>query len=497
LRLIWTLALLLAACTADDKTDDLDDTDVIEDPIDTDTDIEDTTNDAPALDAPGDAEAWVGEALPIELGITDDGDYTIAATSSNPAVLDEVGVTATGDTLNLTPHGQGTTTVTVTVTDDAGQSDEAIFELVSWFDRRDWTGNLVLEEYETGQSLAVGSTGEILIAGYYKEPATNAQGRLFGAAGDMSVRTIAAIDDHLALWGKQIRVVDGVGYMGTNSWPDGAEGQMSGISMIDLATDAVTHAERPEWWGFSDSIVGFDATADGMANTTSWGRVARYDIDGTLEFYVHPVNYGKGPVAIQGDHTLFAFTANGNHILETESDGADMYLGALDATGAVDWFVHHTHPGNQVIQHLMTDDSGALYVCGTSTDPIHGEPTVGGADVFFSKYDDAGAHLWTHTLGSETNESCQGMDLGPDGTTYFAIAYNWNSDDWPVPATSEAKFVAMAPDGTQLWVSSIGSGEDLTMGVDVVVSGLDVLALHGSADVGYAIARFDVDGVQQ
>jgi hypothetical protein len=116
-----------------------------------------------------------------------------------------------------------------------------------------------------------------------------------------------------------------------------------------------------------------------------------------------------------------------------------------------------TTDGTSTATASAVDGDGNVYMLGTTTGDINGEANQGSQDVYISKYDSAGALLWTHLVGSSA--SADGYDLAIDPTGGVVVVGSTTADlTTSVADGNEDSFVAkFSSIGTEEWVSQINT----------------------------------------
>ena len=182
------------------------------------------------------------------------------------------------------------------------------------------------------------------------------------------------------------------------------------------------------------------------------------------------------------DAFLVKFGPNGNW-LWTRQDGA----GRDDAARAV-----------------ATDAAGSVYIAGyVEAGTFHGQPRFGGRDVFISKYDQAGTHIWSRVLGSAGPDEAFGLTCDADGNV---IVTGWADDSVegnPYMANGDNIMAKYDSNGTRLWLKEWGTwnkdtGYSLATDAakNIYLSGYTTGPLYGGqqGNRDVFLAKFDAGG---
>lgn len=100
-----------------------------------------------------------------------------------------------------------------------------------------------------------------------------------------------------------------------------------------------------------------------------------------------------------------------------------------DCNGASDdhcgiWIHRGTGAGDQTVYGVATDSAGNVIVTGTVVNSLDFGggplPSAGGFDIFVTKFDPTGAHLWTKIFGGMTDDEGSGIAVDASGNSYVA-----------------------------------------------------------------------------
>ena len=180
----------------------------------------------------------------------------------------------------------------------------------------------------------------------------------------------------------------------------------------------------------------------------------------------------------------------------TSAGGSDILVGKLDAAGTPVWLHGYGSAGmyEQALS-VATDANGNVYVTGYFDGSLSfGGPTLataGNLDVFVTKLDPAGGHVWSRRFGDSAPQL--GVDIAVDAAgDVFVLAKGYGSPDFgagalPSAGLFDVYLIKLAPNGDPLWSRRFGSAEDddaTALGVDstgdVVITG----TVKGGVDFG-------------
>ena len=483
---------------------------------DGDTDVEDTGTDDSGVEDSGEVEdaaptigtvaaidVYEGEATEVVLDIADDKDgLAVTAVAADPALVVSAEATE-GDgawTLSLTSAGQGATTVTVTVTDAAGQTADTTFELSTWFDRRGIVGAMGLPENTDARSITAGPDGSIYFGSWEKTPSSNASGRLLRLGGDGTFHDVVHIEEHNAYWGREVGFLGDELWVGADLYFVGEDSkQVGGLTRVDVSAGTQTTTSELVVEGYHTNVKSMHVADGGAILTGSWSRLRRLAADGSLMFDAQPVNGSVSYAgAVEGDETLVAASVEGTHF-DITTDDYDVMVLRLDAAGTVSTSAIVVGAGAQRLSAMALDAAGELIVCGSTDAAMGGHTHAGELDLFVQKLSSTGTVAWTQMLGAAGDDRCSSLAIGDDGTVYLGGTYNVATDGHlGFPVASQGWLLALSgADGSLTWDVKLGVDTDLVSAQDVAVSGRDLFVLATDGANGTTLQRYDLAGVAQ
>jgi hypothetical protein len=162
----------------------------------------------------------------------------------------------------------------------------------------------------------------------------------------------------------------------------------------------------------------------------------------------------------------------------TSAGGNDIFVLKLDTDGAFQWAVAMGGSGMDVAEAIAVDDQGNVVTTGTFADGADMDPgsgvdtltSVGGLDVFVSKLDANGGHVWAKGFGGVSSEDA-GRSIALNSLDevhvagHFATSVDFDPDAAVDQLTAvgsiDAFITAFDAAGSHLWAARIGStGED-------------------------------------
>lgn len=197
--------------------------------------------------------------------------------------------------------------------------------------------------------------------------------------------------------------------------------------------------------------------------------------------------------------------------------GDDIYVQKLDPLGNFIWAFSIGGSGADIVHDLYTDQAGNVYITGQFRDTIDFDPGAGvtnlmalaNDDIFFAKYNSAGALLWAHRIGGTSNDQGHGITADISGNVYITGYFKGVVDFDPGANTFnltgngiEDIFVAKYDSaGNYLWAHSAG-GANTDMGQSIAVDYMGNVLVTGNFngtsvdfDPGPATASLSTNGM--
>jgi hypothetical protein len=238
--------------------------------------------------------------------------------------------------------------------------------------------------------------------------------------------------------------------------------------------------------GRGDAFVAVLARADGGVKWArrfgstglDIGRAVIEDAAGSLVLLVEysaPIDFGGGPLESTNhrDVALVKLGRDGSHVW-SKSWGNQFDCLALD---------------------MALDPAGNIFVTGTFEDKIRlgGQEfsSAGRGDVYVSKYDAKGTHLWSQRFGGKDDDIGMSIVADPEGNAFVAGRFYQSVDFGGTLLKSagdrDVFLLKLSPQGETRWARRIGGPQrESTRGLALTADGGVIIggAFHLSADFG-------------
>jgi hypothetical protein len=212
-------------------------------------------------------------------------------------------------------------------------------------------------------------------------------------------------------------------------------------------------------------------------------------------------------LAVAGDGSVFmSATSQGSLNLSGNSGSYDAYLLKYDADGILKWTARQ---GTAMIDRgfsVATDNSGAAYLVGQTESRLDGQRSSGNFDGFITKYSAQGAKLWTRMLGTTGIDAIKDVTTDASGHVYVTGSVSGTLAGQPRIGSADAFIAKYTSDGTMLWTKVFGTklgdtGEAISLGSDgsIYVAGQTLGSMNGASSGNYDVflSKFSTAGVLQ
>jgi len=152
---------------------------------------------------------------------------------------------------------------------------------------------------------------------------------------------------------------------------------------------------------------------------------------------------------------------------------------------------------------IVTDDNGAVYVCGDFAGTVDFDPgpdayemvSAGSRDAFLAKFDSSGNLLWARAIGGDYDDQCYDLAIDVAGNVYLTGSFLYDCDFDPGPGEDirspvgyvDCYVAKFDPSGNRDWACTWGSW-DADVGLGIAVDGLG-----GVYVTGYFTGTVDFD----
>jgi hypothetical protein len=332
-----------------------------------------------------------------------------------------------------------------------------------------WIRQLGTPAYDYARDVAVDPQGNATIVGY-------TAGDLHGPnAGSNDVFIARYAPDGTLLWVTQT----------------GSPGDDQGWDVaVDDAGEVVVAVQTTGQLGANANIGGNDAailhyTADGMLDWSQQFGTAGDD-------YGHSVSITPAGVSFLVGYTTGA-------LFLASAGGMDYFAAQYAPDGTQMWLRQQGGAGDDYAQDAMFDPTGGVWVSGSTTASINGEPYAGGGDVFLTYFAADGTPVLTRDIGGAAYENSWGVGVASDGTVYVQCVTQGSFDGQTAIGGTDYCMVAFDHAGNRLWTrigGTAGNDSSSSCFVDNARTGMIYMSFNtANADIG--VVKYDSTGTQR
>ena len=312
-----------------------------------------------------------------------------------------------------------------------------------------WTRQLGTSSTDLSASVATDASGNVFISGY---TFGSLGGQSSVGGGDAFVSKYDALGN--PLWTRQFGTSDYDVSLGVAADTDGnvfitgfTEGDLYGPNAGDAGTyDAFLSKYdtlgNPVWTrqlGTSSLDASWAAATDANGNILISGEtngsiggqssagsvdafVRKYDASGntlwTRQLGTSSTDLSAS-VATDASGNVFISGYTLGDLDGTNAGGVDAFLSKYDTSGSLLWTRQLGTSSSDASWGVATDTAGNVFINGSTDGDLYGS-NAGGGDAFLSKYDTLGNLLWTHQIGTSSNDDSRGVAVDAVGNVFIS-----------------------------------------------------------------------------
>jgi len=268
------------------------------------------------------------------------------------------------------------------------------------------------------------------------------------------IQTLKTVDDH----GIIVNALEGFAVeMAVSLEPTQAWIKQFGTSSFDSAIGISTSG--------SANIYVTGRTDGSLLGNSNFGLydafLTQYDSSGTQKWVKQLGSSGSDiSTGISSENNLNVYVVgytDGSFLSNINLGSNDAYLAKYDASGNQLWVKQFGSSDTDFAQGISIDNSGNVYVTGSTLGSLFGNSSFGDYDAYVAKYDVSGNQVWIEQFGTSEFEYATGIGSDNDGNvyvtgfTYGALADNSNS------GLNDAYIAKYDASGNQVWIKQFGT----------------------------------------
>lgn len=166
----------------------------------------------------------------------------------------------------------------------------------------------------------------------------------------------------------------------------------------------------------------------------------------------------------------FSGTASFEYTLSDGHGGTDTGVATVEVTPSSYDVSMFGSSGNDGVGDMVRDAAGNIYVVTTVAGAAAGQPALGGTDGLIIKYDSQGHQLWAKSFGTASNDSLSGVAVDGSGNVFISGTTSARLNGEPYFGGTDAFVAKINPNtGTAVWTQSAGHRLTNDVGADVAV----------------------------
>lgn len=301
-------------------------------------------------------------------------------------------------------------------------------------------------------------------------------------------------------------------YIITCTISDGQGGTDQKSVIIEVGITVVSGGVWTKQWGTTLYDEGIDVGVDTSGNIYVTGRsggyaggVGGYDVflkkyasDGT-ELWAKKIGSATSndegySIAIDSSGNIYVTgTTNGGVDGFQNFGGYDVFLTKYDSLGNKLWTKQWGSSSDDYGKSVAIDNSGNIYVLGSTRGSIDGKTNYGGFDIFLTKYNSSGEYLGTIQWGSSSDDYAYGISVDTLGNIYVT-GYTWGGLDGNINFGGYDVFLTKYLSLTnKLWTKQWGSSSN-DYGYSVALDNSGNIFVTGSISGNVFLAKYSTNG---
>jgi hypothetical protein len=335
-----------------------------------------------------------------------------------------------------------------------------------------WTKQLGTSGYEDAHGVAADSLGNNFISGW-------TQGSLGGPNAGSTDAFVSRYDVNGNLqWTRQVGTAaddrsfglaaDGAGNVYSVGWTYGSlAGPLTGTINAFLykynSAGSLLWAKQSNFSPFSS---GYAVTSDTLGNVFITGTtvfdtfVSKYDSAGNFQWnqVFGSAQFDEGAaLAADGLGNVYVVGETRGNLAGPNLGFSDAYLSKFNAAGALLWTKQFGTAGDDNARGVTIDNAGNICIAGATTGSLYG-PNLGQTDLFLAKFDSSGNLLDSAQLGTAGDESNHSISFDSSSGALYVAGTTTGSFGGPSAGNSDVyllKFAVPEPSTMILFAGSL------------------------------------------
>lgn len=169
-------------------------------------------------------------------------------------------------------------------------------------------------------------------------------------------------------------------------------------------------------------------------------------------------------------------------------------LTTLDGIEVTPWIEPIELPGNVTASAIATDNSGNIYVTGSTKEGLYGNTHVGKFDIFVIKYNSSGIRQWARQIGTPQEDYAYDIATDNSGNIYIAGTTGGNLDG---NTSAGGVVVKYDSSGVRQWVKQIRTSRTVVSSSIATDRNGNIYVTGDAASGVFFIVKYDSSGIKQ
>ena len=171
-------------------------------------------------------------------------------------------------------------------------------------------------------------------------------------------------------------------------------------------------------------------------------------------------------VAVDGFDNAYVGGITDGDLAGTNAGESDLFLSKIDPTGAHVWSTQIGTAGDEASFELTVDDAGNAFLTGNTYGDLGGT-NAGLRDVVLTRFDIDGNEVWTKQVGTASEDYGRAVAIDDAGNILLA-GHSDGGLGGPNAGDLDIFLMKLDAAGNELWTTSLGAAaEDRALGIDL------------------------------